>query len=145
LKRNYPDYFADLDRYLKGENVSSDNKPYEAALGELRIFYLQSLILFKKVLTLVKEIEGNKNLATHHKDLLLDNFMSGLVSNYIVSCEYLDMVEMEEIRNKLYIGFMPLNMNQRDSLRFFKNNYFELRDYIKSKKYLLDYYNNNAH
>lgn len=141
LKSNYPIYFDDVTRFERGEIIPNIDKPYEQLLANARLFRVQALMLYTRLNNLIKEIEKNKSLSSHHKDLLLDNLISGQLSKYIASCWLLEH-EMGNIIKEFYLGFCYMDNNK--PFKFFDLRFFDLRDYIFSKPELKKYYSNNA-
>jgi hypothetical protein len=140
LKLNHQEYFDDLTKFLKYETVYSFNKPYKDILSEVGIFKVQLILLNTRLLNLLKEIEYSKTLVAHHKDLLFDNLIGGVVSTYIASCTLFDN-ELKNIKDELFIGFNPVDDTEKvDKLKFFNTNFYRLRDYILSEDNLKKYY-----
>ncbi|MFH1121458.1 MAG: hypothetical protein V1775_16690 [Bacteroidota bacterium] len=131
LCKEFPDYLKDVEKFRKDEFIVNIDKPYDGMLGNIRLFRLQSIILYVELLNLVKEIEYHKQLVSHHKDLLLDNLISGLISEYLSSCRLINE-EYSVVIDTFYIGFHQGNF-KREDLKFFNNDFFKLRDYIISK------------
>ncbi len=136
--QNIDEYRDDCKVFLSGNEVESTSSSYSGNLEEIRMFNEQGLTLYQSILTLIKEIEKHKQLINSHKELLLDNLISNLLSKYIFNCRYVYSVFEEQIED-FYLNFDSKIAN-KDTLKFFSKRFFELFDYISNNPELIKYY-----
>ncbi len=140
------EYLSDLSSYRNGLNISSDKKSYDRTLSVIRLFQLEARMLYKSILYLIKEIEQHRFLTQTHKDLLLNNIVDRLISNYLSEC-HLIKEKVINWEDDFYIGFVG-NISDKYNLKMFDKGFYELYDYVLNSQ-LVRYYQrttkNNSH
>lgn len=135
LKEN-PEYFKDLLLYKEGKPVRSEEKSYDAILGNVRLFHASLLILLRRYYMLINEIDRHKFLDNNHKEILFKHLYESQLGDYTSGVWLLDSEdELKEIKENLFIGFIP-EFKHKNKLKFFNQEFYELFHLVEKNKTL---------
>lgn len=124
---------------VKDEKFVLNKRTYDNKLAGLRYFNIQAILLYKELLYKLKEIVTNRQIVSHHKEILLDNFIGDVISYYIASCEFVKK-EYPDMLDEFFIGIQDNPKSKSDVLYFFNSNFFELYEFIMKNENLRKYY-----
>ena len=129
--KKYPEYFEDLEKFIKGEIVNSENKGYDAILGTVRLYSASLNILIKRYISLIIEIDNHENLDPSQKGLLLKDLFDSQVEKYYNSCWLIEFdPELKEVKDNLYCAFAPV---LKDKLLVYNHDFYKLKRMIDKR------------
>ena len=138
LKR-YPSYIIDLEKFKKGDNVTSNGKEYDQILAQIRLFRIKLMILLKRYELLLIEIRDHKQLEISHKDLLFRELFANQILNYFYGLKMVETeIELIDVKQNLYIAFMN---HSKEQLPFYDASFYELKLLIEKDINLQKYLN----
>jgi hypothetical protein len=132
----FPAYLEDLKAFQDGVKVNSSGKPYDAILGNVRLFHTALLIQSRNYISLIKEIESHNVLDSSQKQLLLKDLFDSQVEKYYNACWLVDNdPELQIVKSDLYMAFTTIS--SKEQLRFFNNKIYELKRFIDGRPDLI--------
>ncbi|HEY5369946.1 MAG TPA: hypothetical protein VIJ75_13250 [Hanamia sp.] len=135
LKEN-PEYLKDLSLYKADNPVRSEGKSYDTILGNVRLFYASLLILLRRYIMLINEIDNHRFLDNNHKEILFKHLYESQLGDYTSAVWLFDFEdELKEIKENLFISFIP-EFKDKDKLKFFNREFYELFHLVEKNKTL---------
>ena len=124
---------------IKQDNYDLNPQTYDNILGSLRLFNVQSRMLFKEYFNKLNEILENPQIVENHKEIIIGNFINNVLSYYIASCEIIKNTYPEMI-DDFFIG-IDLSIKEKPQIMYyFDDDFFELYDFIMKNENLKKHY-----